>query len=163
MRKARESALPVKLHTGYYAGIGHMMLDRVSQNPSDMCRLAADFPDVQFAVMHIGYPYQEQMIALAKHFPNVTIDMCWAWSINPEASGALCGIPGGCALHKLMTFGGDVGAGGVVPGYAKLLEWGLTRAMSGLVETEMMDVGEAMGCALNDERQRGRTVQADSP
>lgn len=146
VRKAREHGLPVKLHTGYYAGIGHMMLDRVSRNPSDMCRLAADFPDVQFVLMHIGYPYQEQTIALAKHFPNVTIDMCWTWGINPEASerfvrDLLMAVP----CSKLLAFGGDVVQVEMVPGYATLARIGLTRALGGLVEDGMMEVGEALG------------------
>ncbi len=146
VRKARENDLPVKLHTGYYAGIGHMMTDRVSQNASDMCRLAADFPDVRFVLMHIGYPYQEQMIALAKHFPNVTIDVCWAWGITPEASERfvrdfLAAVP----CSKLLTFGGDVVQVEMVPGYARLARMGLTRALSGLVEEGTMDIGEALG------------------
>jgi len=111
-----------------------------------MCRLAADFPDVQFVLMHIGYPYQEQMIALAKHFPNVTIDMCWAWGINPEASERfvrdfLMAVP----CSKLLAFGGDVVQVEMVPGYATLARIGLTRALSGLVEDGMMEVGEALG------------------
>jgi len=85
VRKAVEYRLPVKLHTGYYAGNSYMQLDRVSQNPAHLCVLLQDFPDATFDIFHIGYPYQEEMIALAKHYPNACVDMCWAWIINPEA------------------------------------------------------------------------------
>jgi predicted TIM-barrel fold metal-dependent hydrolase len=135
----------VKLHTGYFAGTGHMMLDRVSQNASDLCRLVQEFPDITFVVMHIGYPFQEQMIALAKHYPNVAIDMCWAWIVNPAASvrfvkDFLMAVPS----NKLLTFGGDYVAVEQVVGHAKVARRGLTRALSELVHEGWLSVGEAL-------------------
>ncbi|MGH6644924.1 MAG: amidohydrolase family protein [Bradyrhizobium sp.] len=77
--KAQEWDLPVKLHTGYIAGSGMMQPRRVRDNAADLSRLLQDFPDTRFVLMHIGYPYQEEFIALAKHYRNTAIDMCWAW------------------------------------------------------------------------------------
>lgn len=145
VRKATEHDLPVKLHTGYYAGIGHMPLDRVGKNPGDMCRLAADFPDTRFVVMHIGYPYQEQMIALAKHFSNVHVDMCWAWIINPAASvrfvrDFLMAVP----WNKLLTFGGDYIAVEQVVGHAAIARRGLAEAVESLVSEGWISEGEVL-------------------
>lgn len=145
LARSREFGLPVKLHTGYFAGTGHMMLDRVSQNASDLCRLVQEFPDITFVVMHIGYPFQEQMIALAKHYPNVAIDMCWAWIVNPAASvrfvkDFLMAVPS----NKLLTFGGDYVAVEQVVGHAKVARRGLTRALSELVHEGWLSVGEAL-------------------
>ena len=58
--------------------------------------------------MHIGYPYQDEYIALAKHYRNAYVDMCWAWIINPGAAVRflkefLVAAP----ANKLFTFGGD--------------------------------------------------------
>ncbi|MGY4408351.1 putative TIM-barrel fold metal-dependent hydrolase [Bradyrhizobium sp. LB7.1] len=75
--KADECGLPVKLHTGSLGGNGLMQLARVRNNAGDLCRLLQDFPETRFVLMHIGYPYEQEFIALAKHYTNATIDMCW--------------------------------------------------------------------------------------
>ena len=58
--------------------------------------------------MHIAYPFGDELVALAKHFPNVYVDLCWAWSLDPLAARrflrqALHAAP----LNKLFAFGGD--------------------------------------------------------
>lgn len=134
VRKAGERDLPVKLHTGHLAGRGKMQLARVRDNASDLCRLLQDFPDTRFALMHIGYPYQEEFIALAKHYPNVTIDMCWAWILNPSASvrflkDFLLSVP----VDKIFTFGGDYMAVEPIYGHACIARRGIALALSELV------------------------------
>lgn len=134
VRKAGERGSPVKLHTGYLAGSGRMQLARVRSNAADLCRLLQDFPDTQFALMHIGDPYQEEFIALAKHYPNVAIDMGWAWSVNPSAGvrflkDFLLSVP----ADKIFTFGGDYTAVELIHGHAWLARRGIAQALSELV------------------------------
>ena len=129
-----EYGLPVKLHCGYYAGNDRMPLDRVRRNAGDLCPLLADFPDVSFVLMHIGYPYQDEYIALAKHYRNVTIDLCWAWIINPAAcvrfvKEFLLAAP----ANKLLTFGGDYATVENVVGHAAIARQGLGQALAELV------------------------------
>lgn len=133
--KATEFGLPVKLHTGYYAGHSRMPLERVRQNAGDLCPLLHDFPDTKFVLMHIGYPYQDEYIALAKQYPNVFIDLCWAWIINPQASirfvkEFLTAAP----ANKLFTFGGDYITVEPVYGHSRIARLGLTQALTQLVE-----------------------------
>jgi hypothetical protein len=135
IRKATEQGLPVKLHTGYYAGYGGMPLHRVRQNASDLCPLLQDFPDTRFVLMHIGYPYQDEFIALAKHYPNVSIDLCWAWIINPAAGVRfvkefLMAAP----ANKLFTFGGDYIPVEPIYGHSCIARRGLAQALTELVE-----------------------------
>jgi hypothetical protein len=132
--KATEYGLPVKLHTGYYAGHGGMPLARLRQNAGDLCPLLKDFPDTKFVLMHIGYPYQDEFIALAKHYPNAYIDLCWAWIINPLAGVRfvkefLMAAP----ANKLFTFGGDYVSVETVYGHSRVARQGLTQALSELV------------------------------
>ncbi|MFB3905792.1 MAG: amidohydrolase family protein [Acidobacteriota bacterium] len=56
IRKATGANLPVKLHTGYYAGENQMPLGRVSANPASASELCRKSPDTRFVFMHIGYP-----------------------------------------------------------------------------------------------------------
>ena len=46
---------------------------RLRRNASDLCPVIQAHPNVKFILMHIGYPYQDEYIALAKHYPNVYI------------------------------------------------------------------------------------------
>ncbi len=133
--KATEYSLPVKLHTGYYAGTNQMPLDRVGRNMEDMCHLLRAHPDARFVIMHIAYPYADEAIAVAKHYPNAYVDLCWAWIINPLASVRflkefLMAAP----ACKLLTFGGDYLYVEMVPGHARIARKGLTQALTELVE-----------------------------
>jgi predicted TIM-barrel fold metal-dependent hydrolase len=103
---AAEHNLPIKLHTGYHAGWATMPLQDIW--PGHLCELLKTFPDTRFVLMHAGYPFGEDLIAIAKHYPNVWIDLCWAWAINPRFTQqflrhCLRAVP----LNKLFGFGGD--------------------------------------------------------
>jgi predicted TIM-barrel fold metal-dependent hydrolase len=143
LREAVQYKLPIKLHTGYYAGYGRMPLKRVSRNLKDLCPVLMAHPDAEFVIMHIAYPYQDEAIALAKHYRNVTIDLCWAWIINPRASVRfvkefLMAAPS----SKLLTFGGDYVPVEMVPGHAAMARQGLTQALSELVDEGWIDSAE---------------------
>lgn len=142
--KAGECGLPVKLHTGYLDGRAAMQLDRVRDNAADVCRLIRDFPDTRFVLMHIGYPYENEFIALAKHYPNIAIDMCWAWIVNPMASVRflkefLLAVP----ANKIFTFGGDYEAIEPIYGHAFIARRGIAQALSELVSEGWIARGEA--------------------
>lgn len=125
--------LPVKIHTGYYAGHSKMPMHRI--HPEHLCSLLIAYPQTRFVLMHIGYPFENELIALAKHFPNVWVDMCWAWSIDEAASRDfvrrfVSAVPG----NKLFAFGGDT----IYPwgslGYTLQARDGLTAALQACVD-----------------------------
>jgi hypothetical protein len=143
--RAGDAGLPVKLHCGYYAGNDRMPLDRVRRNAGDLCPLLVDFPRVNFVLMHIGYPYQDEFIALSKHYRNVAIDLCWAWIINPLATVRfvkefLLAAP----ANKLLTFGGDYATVENVVGHAAIARRGLGQALSELIEDGLLTEGDAL-------------------
>lgn len=145
VRRATERRLPVKLHTGYYAGQNSMPLGRVSHNPADVSDLLRRSPETTFVLMHIGYPYQEAMISLAKHYHNAVLDLCWTWIINPVASERfvqdfLAAVP----ANKLLTFGGDYIPVEPVVGHAAIARQGLARALEGLVSSGVISANEAL-------------------
>lgn len=132
--RATERGLPVKLHTGIVGGHGMLQLARTRNNAADLCRLLLDFPDTRFVLMHIGYPYEQEYIALAKHYPNAWIDMCWAWIINPAASVRfLKEFLLAAGSSKIFTFGGDYVAVEPVYGHACIARGGIAQALSELV------------------------------
>jgi len=147
--KATQCRLPVKLHTGYYATWGElkprMPLSRLAQNPgsaADLCRMS---PATRFVFMHICYPYYEELIAIAKHYPNAYVDMCWGWLINPEAAKDflkkyLVTAP----ANKILTFGGDYSPVEPVLGHAVIARRGIALALSELVEENWLSLDDAM-------------------
>jgi uncharacterized protein len=143
--KATANSLPVKLHTGYYAGANMMPLGRLQRNPgsaSDLCRLS---PETRFVFMHICYPYYEEMLALVKHFSNATVDMCWSWLVNPVAAKDylkkhLVTAP----ANKLLTFGGDYSTVELVLGHSILARRGISLALSELVDEGWLTLKDAL-------------------
>jgi hypothetical protein len=125
--------LPIKIHTGYHAGQGSMIMERT--RPGHLSPLLKAYPQARFVLMHAGYPYGPELIALAKHFPNVFADLCWAWSIDPFSTGDFVrrfihAVP----YHKLFAFGGDTSWPHVSVAYATQARHWLTRALQAEID-----------------------------
>ncbi|MGQ9454242.1 MAG: amidohydrolase family protein [Armatimonadota bacterium] len=133
--KADEYSLPVKLHCGYYAGHSRMPLHILRYNGGDICNLLMSHSKTPFVFMHINYPYQDELIAVCKHYANAYADMCWAWIINPTAcvrflKEFLMAVP----ATKILTFGGDYRMVETVVGHAAVARQGIAQAISELME-----------------------------
>jgi len=143
--RATEIGLPVKLHTGYYVGHGGMPLRRVQGNPAAICELCRQSPETRFVLFHICYPYYEEMLSIAKHYPNTYMDMCWSWIINPlAAKDFLKKYLVTAPANKIFTFGGDYIPVELVPGHAAIARQGIAQALSELVEEGWMTLKEAL-------------------
>ncbi len=143
--KATAMDLPVKVHTGYYAGYDYMPLGRVNGNAAaatDLCRLG---PETKWDFFHISYPYYEDMLAVGKQYSNAYMDMCWAWIINPIAAKDflkkfIMTVP----LNKIVTFGGDYMPVELVYGHAVIARKGISLALSELVEEGWIELEQAL-------------------
>ena len=132
---ADEQNLPVKLHTGYYAGRNGMPVSRVERNVAQVADLCLKSPKTRFVFMHTAYPYGHGLISVAKHFSNAHVQMCWAWIIDPIASKDflkrhIVAAPS----NKIHTFGGDYGNVENVVGHARIARDGIYAALSELVD-----------------------------
>ena len=135
VKRATEDDLPVKLHTGYYAGENKMPLSRLINNPASACDLCRAAPDTKFVFMHICYPYYEELISVAKQYTNAYLDMCWAWIVNPiAAKDFLKKYLVTAPANKVLTFGADYVCVENVVGHAIMARQGITQALSELVE-----------------------------
>lgn len=145
VRKAAEQGLPVKLHTGYYAGQNSMPLSRLINNAGSACELCRNAPDASFVFMHICYPYYEELLAVAKHWTNAFVDMCWSWIINPVAAkDFLKKYLTTAPANKILTFGGDYRYVEQVPGHAVIARQGIALALSELVEEGWLSLSDAL-------------------
>ncbi|UCG58588.1 MAG: amidohydrolase family protein [Phycisphaerales bacterium] len=145
VRKATEYNLPVKLHTGYYAGQNSMPLARLINNPGSATQLCRKAPETRFVFMHICYPYYEEMISIAKQYTNAYLDMCWAWIINPiAAKDFLKKYLVTAPANKILTFGGDYIPVEPVLGHALIARRGIALALSELVEEGWLSLADAL-------------------
>jgi predicted TIM-barrel fold metal-dependent hydrolase len=129
IRRAIDLDLPLKIHTGYHAGTWYMNLDFTK--PAGLAGLFRKYPTARFDLFHIGYPYQMEVIALAKHYPNVRVNMCWAWIMDPAASlefarSALGSLPS----NKVFGFGGDYGYADNVYGHLRIARDGIALVLT---------------------------------
>jgi predicted TIM-barrel fold metal-dependent hydrolase len=141
-----EHNLPIKIHTGYYAGQGYMITERIPAG--HLSPLLRQYPQARFVLMHIAYPYSDELVALAKHYPNVYPDLCWAWSIDPFSAAnfvrqCIHAVP----ANKLFIYGGDTFWPTASVAYAAQARQGLTRALQAEVDEGLMSEGEAIALA----------------
>jgi predicted TIM-barrel fold metal-dependent hydrolase len=140
-----EHDLPFKMHSGYYSGNWSMITDRIAAGHA--CPIFREYPKARFVVMHASYPYQTELVAIAKHFPNVWAEMSWAWSMNPvDCMNFVRTFVHGAPASKLLVFGGDCGRPRAAAAYAAQMRRWLTKVLQAeiddgyLTEKQSMDV-----------------------
>ncbi len=143
---AIEHNLPFKIHTGYYAGNDRMPVRRIPAG--NMCALFARYLDAKFVLMHIAYPYNDELVALAKHYRNIWVDFCWAWSIDPYSSRdflrrCIHAVPS----NKLFAFGGDTGWPTSAMAYAIQARNEIRRALEAEIDEGYLTEKQAMAFA----------------
>lgn len=126
---ARERSLVVQIHTGYLAGC---WTDLRQGDPSPLVPVFAQYPDVKFDLFHAGWPWSEMLGAIGKHFPNVWLDLCWAWAMNPVQMERildewLSAVPS----NKILGYGSDTTTPFAVPGYAQQARDGIAAVLEG--------------------------------
>jgi hypothetical protein len=92
----------------------------------------------------MAWPQQEQLLALAKHQPNVVVEMSWAWSAAPRSAcdflqRFLTTVP----ATKLLCFGADYLTVENVVGHAELARRGLQHALEDLVRSDWLSIDDA--------------------
>ena len=138
--------LPFKIHTGTYGGTNCMPIERI--RAGHLCDLLRHHPDTRFILMHIAYPYSDELTVLVKHFANVYADLCWAWSINPHVTtDFLRSLIHSAPDHKVFAFGGDVWWPQQSVAYAAQGREGLRRALQAEVNEGLMSEQDAIHLA----------------
>ncbi len=152
IRLAEAHNYPVQLHTGLHAGPNFI----TNSNPTLLTNLFLLYPKVRFDLFHVGYPYQSELAVLAKMFPNVYVDFCWAHIIAPGVSRrALHECLETVPLNKIMGFGGDYNFAELSYGHAKMARRNIAQVLAGNVEAGIH--------SEDDAAQIGRMLLCDNP
>jgi len=145
VQQANEHSLPVKLHTGYYAGANYMPIERVSKNPAQAAELCRMSPETRWMFMHTCYPYGREMIAIAKHFTNAHLQSCWAWIIDPVGTkNFLKQYIVAAPANKIHVFGGDHWTVENVVGHARIARNGVFASLYELVDEGYLSQKDAL-------------------
>jgi uncharacterized protein len=134
--------VPVQIHTGLFAGTGGVL---TNSNPELLINTFLLHPRVRFDIFHIGFPYHEALGVMAKSFPNVHADFCWAHVINPAAarrclSEYLDSVP----LSKFLAFGGDYKHPELSYGHARIARRNIAQVLARKVEEKYCREDEAV-------------------
>ena len=123
-----------------------MLVDRI--RAGHLCPLLVAYPETRFVLMHIAYPYSEEVVAMAKHFPNAWADLCWAWSINPAASAQFVrSFLHAAPANKLFAFGGDTQSPTIAYAYSLQMRRHLTKALQAEVDEGELTEDQAIAFA----------------
>jgi predicted TIM-barrel fold metal-dependent hydrolase len=98
--------------------------------------------------MHTAYPYTHELVALAKNSPNLYVDLCWAWAIDPYSTRdfvrhMLHAVP----ANKLFVFGGDTAWPMTAWAYALQARRWLTRTLQAEVDEHLLTERDALALA----------------
>ncbi len=125
---ANARALTLQLHTGLLEGNGNTLSN---SDPMLLNPLFGKYPRVTFDLFHISYPFEKTACALAKMFPNVTLDLCWAHIISPSACrAALHDFLDAVPYTKISAFGGDYLFADGVAGHLELSRQSVSRVLA---------------------------------
>lgn len=141
IQRSQEANKPVQVHTGLLAG----NYTNVTQgDPARLIPLLKTYRNCRFDLFHASWPHSRTLGALAKSFPNVWIDMCWAWTISPEAMEQALGewlseVP----YNKIFGFGGDTSTPINTVGYALQARRGVANVLEQKVQKGFLSEASA--------------------
>lgn len=145
--------VPVQIHTGLHAGNGNFI---ANSNPTHLTNLFFLYPQVRFDLFHMSYPYQGELSVLAKIFPNVHADFCWAHIISPGATRqALHEFLETVPANKIFGFGGDYRYPELTYAHAKMARRNIAQVLA--------EKTAAGFCGEDEALELGRMLLHDNP
>ncbi|MBW2737337.1 MAG: amidohydrolase family protein [Deltaproteobacteria bacterium] len=104
---ASSRKVPLQVHTGIPEG-NCLSCDR--GNPLKIFNLIQSFPTLEFHLLHMGHPYEREVVSASKSFPNVIVDCSWIHQLNQvSAQFYLDYLLDEVPRWKIIAFGGDYG------------------------------------------------------
>lgn len=145
LERAEARNLPLIVHTGLQAYTGD---DPSHSKASHLAGLFRKFPRLRFHLLHSNYPWMGEAAALAKQFPNVTLDLTWVHIIVPAGARAgLADMLDAVPVNKIHGFGGDCMSPVTIPGALEIARENITMVLAGKIESGTMTEKEAVAVA----------------
>jgi hypothetical protein len=155
IRRADDDDLPVQIHTGYLAG------NWGSLNGTPASRLIPIFSryrTVRFDIFHASWPWTSELGAIGKNYPNVWLDMCWAWTMNPGQSARALSEWLDCVpFTKIFAYGADIGLPWCNMGYSLQAKEGIAAVLEAKMAAGLYDLATAQEVADHIMLRNGET------
>ena len=146
IQRACDDDLPVQIHTGYLAGNWGSL---TGTKASYLIPIFEKYRTVRFDLFHASWPWASELGTIAKNYPNVWADMCWAWAMNPtETARALSEWLDGVPFNKIFAYGADTGLPWCNMGYSLQAKIGVARVLEAKIEAGF--VGESTAEEIAD-------------
>ena len=127
IQRAADDNLPVQIHTGYLAGYWGAL---EGSKALHLVPIFNKYRNVRFDLFHASWPWCSELGAIGKNYPNVWLDMCWAWTMNPAASErALSEWLDAVPFNKIFAYGADTLLPWCDTGYALQAKKGVARVL----------------------------------
>ena len=111
---------------------------------SGMEWLVSTFPDVNFVLLHAGFPFFDEAMLLAKYYPNVYINMTWDHIIDREKSiNIMKSYIEMLPTNKIHAFGGDYFYPQQIAGHLIFAKENIYLAFNDLIKKGIMTIDEA--------------------
>ena len=92
----------ISIHTGVWADI-------TDKTPMILFHIVAKYPNATFDIYHAGIPQIREAAFLGKNYPNVYLNLCWAYSVSEHmVLNSLDEWIDIVPTNKIIGFGGDV-------------------------------------------------------
>jgi uncharacterized protein len=99
---ATKYKMVICIHTGVWADI-------TDKTPMILFPIVAKYPDATFDVYHMGIPEIREAAFLGKNYPNVYLNLCWAYAVSENmVLNSLDEWIDIVPTNKIIGFGGDV-------------------------------------------------------
>ncbi len=145
VRRAADQDLGIQIHTGYVSGLYN---DLRNINPLELVPLLKRYPRARFDLFHAGWPYHEILGAIGKHYPNVWLNLCWAWSVSAISAARALDTWLDCVPHcKIFAFGSDTFTPIVVHGFSIQAREGIASVLQQKMDRGDMDMALAKDVA----------------
>jgi hypothetical protein len=141
----RGREITVQIHTGLQQEKDSLLKDA---RPMLLDNTIQRFDNVHFDLVHAGWPWCNEAIALVKKFPNVTIDLAWVHSLSPaSAVELLVDVIGSVPANKILGFGGNAEHPDMIYGQLEIAKQNIARALSAAVDNDIISAIQAVDFA----------------
>ena len=149
IQRAADEGLPVQIHTGYLAGNWAPLTGIQALH---LIPILDKYRTVRFDLFHASWPWASELGAMAKNWPNVWADLCWAWTMNPaESERALSEWLDGVPHNKIFAYGADTRLPWCNVGYSLQAKIGVARVLENKIAAGYYSeetAREVAGCLL---------------
>jgi len=146
LRILNQHSCVLQVHTGIQAGNGNILKNTNATLLSDAFMT---YRNIKFDIFHISYPYQNELVAMAKMFPNVFVNFAWTHIISPNASvETLLECYDTLPVNKILGFGGDYLYVSNLIGNLTIARENIAKSLAIAVEDDRFDILEAKSIAF---------------